>query len=186
MKKRVVIVHQWGGSPETDWYAWLKNELEGRGYEVIVPAMPESNAPVIEKWVGALACAVGTLNGSDIFVGHSVGCQTILRYLESAQRKVAKVILVAPWLKLSSEVLDDPDYADLAGPWLERSIDWAKVKTRAQEFVAFFSEDDPYVPIENAELFKNNLGARIIIEDGMKHYDGENGITKVPQVLNAI
>ena|SRR3989344_1789091 len=184
--KRVIIAHQWGGSPTSDWYQWLEKELKKGGHEVVLPEMPNPNAPVIETWVEALAKAVGTINTYDTFVGHSVGCQAILRFLESAQGQAAKVVLVAPWLTLSSEVMSDPEYSELAKPWLEQPIDWAKVKTHAREFVAFFSKDDPYVPIENAELFKNNLGARIIIETGQKHYDVESGITQVPQVLKEI
>lgn len=184
--KRVIIVHQWGGSPESDWYPWLKGKLEEKEFEVIVPAFPDPNVPVIEKWVPALAEAVGALREDDIFVGHSVGCQTILRYLESAEGEAVKVVLVAPWLKLSDEVTGDPEYTELAKPWLERPIDWAKVRTHVKEFVAFFSKDDPYVPTENAELFKKNLGAKVIIESGQKHYDSENGITGVPQVLEEL
>jgi len=184
--KRVIIVHQWGGSPSSDWYPWLAGELNKCEYEVILPAMPSPNAPVIEAWVEALGKAVGEINANDIFVGHSVGCQTILRYLEGAQGQATKTILVAPWLKLSNEVMGDPEYNELAKPWLERSIDWAKVKTHSGSFICFFSKDDPYVPIENAELFKSSLGAKVIIEDGQKHYDGESGITEVDQVLKEI
>lgn len=37
----------------------------------------------MDKWVPYLAQAVGELHPEDYSVGHSLGCITILRYLES-------------------------------------------------------------------------------------------------------
>lgn len=52
--KRVVIVHRWGGSPESDFLPWLKKELEKREYEVSAPKMPDTDYPKIEAWVEKL------------------------------------------------------------------------------------------------------------------------------------
>jgi predicted alpha/beta hydrolase family esterase len=29
--KRVIIIHGWEASPESNWFPWLKNELEKKG-----------------------------------------------------------------------------------------------------------------------------------------------------------
>ena len=34
--KNIFIIHRWGGKPNSDWYAWLKNELEVKGYNVSI------------------------------------------------------------------------------------------------------------------------------------------------------
>ncbi len=47
--KRVIIVHGWEASPEGGWRPWLRKELEDRGFEVHVPAMPDTNNPKIKE-----------------------------------------------------------------------------------------------------------------------------------------
>ena len=59
MTKRVFIVHGCGGYPEEGWFPWLKKELEARGFRVEVSQMPETDSPLLEKWIPALAQAVG-------------------------------------------------------------------------------------------------------------------------------
>src|SRR3989344_1157111 len=81
--KRVFVIHRWSGGPEDDWRPWLKEELEAKGYEVVVPEMPETEHPQIGKWVAKIAEVVGMPDENTYFVGHSIGCQTIMRYLQT-------------------------------------------------------------------------------------------------------
>ncbi|MEK7531450.1 MAG: alpha/beta hydrolase, partial [Patescibacteria group bacterium] len=84
------------------WFPWLKTELEKNGFQVHVPAMPESAEPKIEAWVSHLSKIVGDVDKNTYFVGHSIGCQTILRYLETlpADKKVGGATFVAGWFTL--------------------------------------------------------------------------------------
>lgn len=49
--KRVFIVHGWGGNSNEGWLVWLKNQLLGEGFEVVVPDMPDTDNPKIGAWV---------------------------------------------------------------------------------------------------------------------------------------
>ena len=84
--KRVILVHGWGFNPTMNWYPWLKKELEKKGFEVIIPAMPNTNEPDINSWVFKLREFVGRDDGELILIGHSIGCQTIMRFLEKEDR----------------------------------------------------------------------------------------------------
>ena len=86
MNKRAFLIHGWEGRPENEWRPWLKNELEKRGLQVFVPAMPDTANPMMDKWVPHLTQTVGTPDENTYFVGHSVGCITILRYLETLNK----------------------------------------------------------------------------------------------------
>ena len=95
--KRAIIVHCWGGSPEYCWYPYAKRELEKRGFEVTVPAMPDNDAPDLAKWLPKLKEVIGT-PGLDLYlIGHSIGCATIMRYLESLApgEQIGGVVFVA-------------------------------------------------------------------------------------------
>ena len=170
---RVIIVHGWGGSPESDFLPWAKEEFRKKGYEVVTPSMPDLNYPKIETWVPYLKEVVGKAKSTDIFIGHSIGVSTILRYLETSPEsvKVEKVIMVAPWA-VSLSNLDDSDDEETAKPWLETPINFEKVKTKADEFIAIFSDNDPYVPLdENKKVFGEKLNAEIFVEHSKGHFN---------------
>ena len=182
MKSRIFLVHGWGGSPVGDWLPWAKGELEKRGYEVIVPNMPDTDTPVIAPWVSHLGQLVGELRSDDIFIGHSIGCQTILRYLETASGVVAKVILVAPWFTLTN--LESDEMWKIADPWFQTPMDCNQIKTKANKFITIFSDNDPWVPYkENRQLFEEKLNPQIITLHHKGHTTAEEGSLKLPELL---
>ncbi|OGK13760.1 hypothetical protein A3A93_05465 [Candidatus Roizmanbacteria bacterium RIFCSPLOWO2_01_FULL_38_12] len=187
-QKRAIIVHGWDGYPQEGWFPWAKKQLEKLKYEVSVPAMPSANEPKIETWVETLSDLVGIPNKETLFIGHSIGCQTILRYLESLPEgtQVNKVILVAPWMHLSEKAMQDEETRSIAAPWIDRPIDFTRVRERASKFVCIFSDDDDWVPLSDGEIFREMLGAKIMIERGKGHFSGEDGITELPVLLDKI
>lgn len=188
MTKRAFIIHGWGSSPERNWKPWLKKELDKRGFKTFVPKMPDTNHPKIEAWVKHLSEIVGVPDNDCYFIGHSIGCQTILRYLETLQKdvKVGGVIFVAGWTHLKPEAFEDDDDESIAKPWLETPVGWEKITIHAKNFVAIFSDNDPLVPIEDAKIFEEKLGAKIIIEHKKGHFAHEDGIVKLPIVLESL
>lgn len=180
--KQAIIMHGWYGHPQEGWLPWLKKELERKGYRVDVPAMPEPDKPRISPWVATIkSIATDELS---LMVGHSVGCQTILRYLATTSKQVEAIVLVAPWTRLTPAATAEEGEEEVARPWLNTPIDWEKAKVAAKRFVAIFSDDDPYVPITEADVFKKNLGAKVVIEHGKGHLSGEDGVTQLPAILD--
>ncbi len=50
------------------------------------------------------------------------------------------------------------------------------------KIVAIFSDNDPYVPLSNINLFREKIGAKIIKEKNKGHYI-ENEILEIPILL---
>jgi len=187
--KRAFIIHGWDGYPEEGWFPWLKGEMESQGFEVFVPQMPKPDEPRIKSWVPALAAVVGVPDQDTYFVGHSMGCQTIIRYLETlgSSIKVGGAVFVAGFLTRLSNLEDDDVVHDVAKEWLETPIDLEKVKINLSASVAIFSDNDPYVPIENQTKFKSSLGSSIKIMSKQGHFSGTADHTKeLPAVLTAL
>lgn len=185
--KKVVIVHGWDFNPSMHWYPLLKKELEKKGCECIVPKMPNTAEPKIEKWVSHLEKTAGMIDNETIFIGHSIGCQTIMRYLQTlpGQTKVRKVTFVSGWFKLSN--LEDESVAQIARPWLETPINFKKVKQKISMLTVFLSDNDSYNCVqENAQIFKEQLGANVIIEKNKGHFTTEDGVMQMPEVLKEI
>lgn len=187
--KKVVIAHGWSGSPDEPMLKWLGNSLRSRGFEVIAPTMPNPDEPTIQEWVACLNESVGAVNEDTYFIGHSVGCQTVLRYLEQLppEAKVGGVVLIAPWFWLTLENLDEEEDPAIAKPWIETPIDFTKVISHTQKFTGIFSDNDPYVPLlQNETLLKEQLHAHTIVLHDRGHFAPYNNVTELPEALGVL
>ncbi|UCD20890.1 MAG: serine hydrolase family protein [archaeon] len=183
--KKVIVIHGWEGTPETEWLPWIKKELESKGFEVTVPEMPETDEPVIEAWLSKLEEVVGTPDKNTYFIAHSIGCQTVLRFLEklSEDIRIGGCVFVAPWFNLTEASFEEEGYEEIARPWLETPIGFEKVLKHTQKIICIFSDDDPYIPLSDSELFKEKLGAKVIIKHGGGHFNEEVGTKELPVLL---
>jgi len=183
MEKRIFIVHRWDGSPDSDWYPWLESQLEDRGYRARTIEMPNPEAPEIKTWLAALDEAVGEADQDTYFVGHSIGCQAILRYLAvlPGDQKIGGAVFVAGWFDLIG--LETEEEKEMAKPWLETPIDLEIARAAGGKITAIFSDNDPFVPLANADIFEKKLGAKIVIEKGAGHFAG---MEELPLALGEI
>lgn len=184
--KRAIIVHGWDGFPEECWFPWLKRELEARGFAVSVPQMPEAATPKIELWVPKLAEVIGEPDEELVLIGHSIGVQTILRYLVSIDKKIGGLVAVAGFFSLIPGSIGSADDEAVAEPWLTTPIDTDKAKANAGKVTALFSDNDRFVPLENAEFFKDRLGAETIVLHDRGHMGGSDGVTELPEILDKV
>lgn len=174
MTSRVIIVHGWDGTPRDGWFPWLKKELQARGFSVAVPQLPDPGKPRIDSWVSKLAETVGTPDAQTYFVGHSMGCQAIARYLESlpAGTKVGGAVFVAGFFKHLSGLENDPATRETDRHWLTAPLDLERARKHLPKSVAIFSDDDPWVPLDNQDDFRDKLGSEIVVEHGKGHFSG--------------
>lgn len=188
--KKVYIVHGWEGSPEEPMHKWLKEKLEKKGFEIFVPVMPETARPDIKKWIGKLNEVVRNPGENSYFIGHSIGCQAVLRYLAqvNSEVKIGGVVLIAPWMELDENTLEEEgeEVREIARPWMETPVDWNKIKKHTSKFVCILSDNDPYVPLSNAELFKEKLNAKIIIEKNKGHYTAGDNVSENETVVEEL
>jgi len=187
--KTVYIIHGWDGSPEEPTFKWLGSQLKEKGYRVIAPNMPNPEKPEIEAWVGKLK-KIASPDPDSIFVGYSIGCQAVLRYLETLTEeiKIGGVVLIAPWMRLDEKTIEEEgeEVREIAKPWMETPIDFTKIKSLTKNITAIFSDNDPYVPLSQKDIFEKELGANIIIEHKKGHFDQSGGVDKLPSALDAI
>ena len=69
---------------------------------------------------------------------------------------------------------------------METPIDWNKIKKHTSKFVCILSDNDPYVPLSNAELFKEKLNAKIIIEKNKGHYTAGDNVKENRTVVEEL
>lgn len=184
--KRVILIHRWDGSPKADWYPWLKQDLEQRKISVEILKMPNPGEPSIETWVPFVQKHIKNIDADTYFIGHSVGCQTILRALATLpeQQKIGGALFVAGFFSLQG--LTTQEERAIAGPWLTEPFDFNAMKKRKYSFVALFSDDDPFVPLENKDLFEKKLGAMTFVEKKQGHFNEKTAPRVLEQILKLL
>jgi hypothetical protein len=187
--KTAIIVHGWDGSPKEPLFLWLKKELEKRKFKVITPKMPNSGKPKIKPWVNKLKGVVEP-NDEIYFIAHSIGCQAVLRYIQSIRNnKKFNLILIAPWMHLDKTTIEEEgeEIKKIAKPWMNTPINYKKIlKHLNKKTICIFSNDDPYVPLSEIILFRKKLGAKTILLKNKGHFSPADNIKKLREILKYI
>jgi predicted alpha/beta hydrolase family esterase/uncharacterized protein YoaH (UPF0181 family) len=179
--KRAIIVHGWDSHPGQAWLPWIKKELESKGYKVEVPTMPHTENPTIDDWVKYLSDTVGKPDKNTFFIGHSIGCQTILRYAETLKEPIGGAIFVAGWFNLDN--LETEEEKVIAKPWNTTPIDFSKVREVLPKSTLIISDNDPYGAFEENKKKFSELGSKIVVLHEAGHINGESGYSKLPEAI---
>jgi len=172
-RKRVFIVHGWGGNPRSCWLPNVHKELETRGFLAYTPAFPNTQAPDPAAWLAYLKKMVGKPDKDTYFIGHSLGPTAIMLYLEQleADEQIGGFLSVAGGFRYKPENMPK----DLASdPWYGRMPDFKKIKEHCSNIIALFSDDDPIIVLDDKDIFEKELGAKIVVMRRKKHFINPN------------
>ena len=182
--KKMYLVHCWDGTSNDGWYPWIEKELKKYNVEVLRFDMPDTANPKMEEWVSTLNEKVDKLDEETYFMGHSIGCQTIMRYLETKEvTKIGGILFVAPWLDLLPEAVEDEDSYNTAYPWIHTPINFEKVKEFSENINCIFSDDDYFVDLKQEQEFKQKLNAKTIIVNEKGHISQDDDIFELDEIL---
>ena len=160
----VFIFHGLGGHSGENWFPWLKEKLEADGHQVIVPAFPHPDQPDLDEWMKHMVQYESLINENTIFVGHSLGGAFALRLLEHRQQSIKAVFLVAT---VSGPI---PHRIDpLLTTFTHHPFDWNTIREKAGKFMVLHSDNDPYIPLVQAEHMAQSLGTTVTLIKGGEH-----------------
>jgi hypothetical protein len=183
MPLSLTIVPRWAGGPDSDFYPWLTGQLReqpGPFGAVRALEMPDPKQPTVAGWGAALSSALGPAPAEGtVLLGHSVGCQAVLRYLATLPpgRTVEGALLVAGWWSVDAPW-------DSLRPWMDTPLDLERVRSAARRFVVLLSDNDPFTSDhrENGRLWSERLGAQVVLVPGARHFNA----AQEPAVLSAL
>lgn len=173
--KKVIIVHGYTGYPDKNWFPWLRSELEKQGVEVIVPAMPHTEAPQLSEWLPYLQEVVGEPTSDVYLVGHSLGCIAILKYLETINTQVGGAILV-------SGFAEPIHFMELNNFFVDELND-EKIIENAKQIILINSDNDEHVPLWQGQKMAERFKAKLIILNNAGHINERSGFKALPIVL---
>lgn len=183
--RKIYLVHCWDGTSSDGWYPWIAESLKDDNTEVIKFNMPNTSKPKIAEWIETLNNKVKNLNNETYFIGHSIGCQTIMRYLEKKETiKIGGILFVAPWLDLLPEAIEDEDSYNTAQPWLTTPMDFEKIKKFTNNINCIFSDNDYFVSLEQEKEFKDKLNAKTVVVKNKGHISQEDNVYELQEILD--
>ncbi len=148
--------------------------------------MPDTNHPRISEWVQYLARQIGKPDQDTFLVGHSMGCQAILRHLGTTDGRIGGILLIAGFVSIRKGAITDGNDIEMMDPWVKTAIDWQKARSNAGSSVLVLSDNDPYIDVSDADVFREKLGARIIIIPNAGHFTAKDGYTELHLALNGM
>lgn len=170
MKKQVVVIH--GGDVfrsykeylsylknkklnferllQSGWKDLLQDNL-GKGYQVILPKMPNPQNAKYLEWKIWFEKIVPCLDEEIILVGHSLGAIFLVKYLSENKlsRKVAGVFLVAPPYPKNKKENFLGDFAF--------DCNFEKLEKQAERVMFYHSLDDEVVPFDDFNKYQEDI-----------------------------
>jgi predicted alpha/beta hydrolase family esterase len=188
VKHHVAVVHRWSGNPNADWYQGFCSKVKEfhsatANVDVHVLEMPNPNVPQVNAWTERIKYFIEETQAKNAsegqeqvfhLVGHSVGCNAVLRVASDMvadnKANIGGVMLVAGWLSLNA-----PWHT--AKPWCVYEKDfYDRVKnTIGHNTTLLVSDNDPYLFGEelekNKDVFREKMGVESIVQiDGGSHF----------------
>ncbi|MBM3230492.1 serine hydrolase family protein [Candidatus Pacearchaeota archaeon] len=179
--KRVVLVHGWDGVPDDAWKPWLKEQLEKKGWKWIAPQFPGGEHPTIDEWMTVLKETIPDPDKHTYFVGHSLGCPAILRYLATlpSDARIGGIVLVAGFC---SSLSDAPEINSFTA----QPFPFGEIKQRVMKTIVIGGRKDPAIPFGKVLELQAELGGELMLDDGKGHFGADDRITELPSVLKAL
>jgi transcription initiation factor IIE alpha subunit len=94
------ILHGWkdteSGWKNHNWALKLQDNLEALGYDVQMPTLPNPHKPDVDAQLEFLKQYEDKVNEDTVVIGHSMGGHLAMHFVEKLNKKINKVIAVAP------------------------------------------------------------------------------------------
>ena len=127
------IIHGSFGTPQENWFPWLRGELEKEGCSVFVPRFPTPQNQSLESWLKAFEKYRQHLGKDSVLVGHSLGPAFILNLLETTKKPVKACFFVAGFVGS----LGNPKFDDLNSTFEAKELKWENIKKNCNRFFVF-------------------------------------------------
>jgi predicted alpha/beta hydrolase family esterase len=166
--KTAIIFHGTLGSPQSNWFQWLKSELEKRGLTAWMPQLPHAEQPSLKNWQQFVneECPF-SINEETLIVGHSSGAILALVLAENNTEKIGAVVGVSVFYDNSLQWEPNDKLFDV-------QFDWATIRQGTNELLFIHSDNDPYVPLDQAKFIATHTSSEIIVISGEGHFNIEH------------
>lgn len=178
-RQKIFIFHGTEGYPKENWFPWLKKNIEkkvnAKESTVFVPQFP--SPPIvpskISEWFDVFKKYEQYINEETIFICHSLSGKFVLRVLEKLEQPVKAVFFAGTPIGVPPITNNERDNA-----FTDNNFDWGTIKKKAEHFIVFQSDNDPYVGLNNGKELAKNLGVELSFIPNAGHFNSTAGYTE--------
>lgn len=177
--KHIIIVHGYTASPQSHWFPWLKKKLESQGAVVTIPAMPNSSDPNFAEWLQYLEGLSLSIDQNTIFIGHSLGCITVLRFLEKHRKEIDQIggyLLVAGFAETLANI-------PFLKTFTEDQLDDNTLISITEHRVSMISLNDEIVKSEYSVNLANRLQTQKLFVENAGHFLDRDGYKELADIF---
>lgn len=180
--KSAVILHGTLGSPDGNWFQWLKDELESGGMRVWLPALPHAEQPSLQTWAEFVhnKCPF-EINEDTLIVGHSSGAILALILAQQNDKPIGQIVCVSVFHDNSLQWEPNSRLFDVG-------FDWGAIRANTAKLLIVHSDNDPYAPLDQAKLVADRCQSELAVVPGQGHFNLEqsNAYKQFPELLDMI
>lgn len=165
--KTAIIIHGTLGSPQGNWFQWLKTELESRGMRVWLPQLLHAEQPSLRLWSKDIRekCPF-TINEETLIIGHSSGAILALILAQGNFEPIGGIVGVSVFHDNSLNWEPNNKLFDVR-------FEWNTIRANAKKLLLIHSDNDPYVPLNQAQYVADNCRAELLTIPGQGHFNLE-------------
>jgi uncharacterized protein len=181
----IAIFHGTEGSPDGNWFPWLKQNL-GSTHHITIPTLPTPNGQTVANWIDATTTQIPNLDQYDVLIGHSCGASFLPHLILDQTLKPKTVVMVAAF----SAELGFPNYDTLLQTFYlpDSFLKEARTYFNRNQIkpILFHGDNDPYIPLSQAQHIAAQLTAPLYIIKNGGHLNTEFGYTQFPDLIDVI
>lgn len=178
-KNKIYLIHGYTASPDSNWFPHLKKQLDNENTEVFILNMPDSDHPKLKDWLNHMDNEITQYDKNTVFIGHSLGCVSILNFLEKkSSKKIKALFLVSGFIEKSPI----PELVEFVVP----QLNYGAIKEVTDRIVSISAIDDDIVPYDYSKVLAEKLNAKFVLLNEGKHFIGRDNFTEFPYLINEV
>lgn len=174
MKKRVLIIHGWGGSSYPHWQAHLASDLIKDNYIVSFPNLPNMDNPDIKEWKNFISKEIEHFK-PEIVVCHSLGNILWFHIINTLDIYLEKLLLVAP-VRKTCDIEEVKEFFPYQSP----------KDLKAKEVQLIASTNDQYMNLDEVYSLQKDLNVPLKVFDNAGHLNDDSGFGKFDYVYDFV
>lgn len=181
--KNVLLIHGFNGMPKV--FNYFKEELENKGYNVILPNFPVREEITIDRYFKVFDVYRDLFNENLIVIAHSIGNPMFIKYISQNNYKIGKYISMAGFSKAyyneGKEVLNEKVKLIILTD--KEKEDTIKL---INERYSVYSDNDHIVPFELLESYCTDIRSKPILIKNIGHMGKKSGLETLLEVIDLI
>ena len=179
------IIHGFNGDTTYTFGPHLKEELEKRNYNVIMPSFPIRTDATYLGWASILNNYKNLFDKNTIIICHSIGNPFIIKYMSENNLKAKLYVSVAGFCKLFTV----PNREDLNKAFIDFQVNEKNINYCKENIIyrySLYSDNDHVIPFDILKDFINKIDSIPVFVSGVGHMGNRENITKLPQILDIV